>query len=181
MVGSAAAFTVNAASGKAGTPLNVTWTVSGTTASPYNVANVKIDYTIDGGANWTVLSASTANTGTANVTFPASLGASTPYVRVSAIGKVFYAVNKVTLTASLATSENTKDQVQIYPNPATDKLFVKNVSAKSTYSIFDATGRLVSEGSIVDGEINVSKLVKGTYVISFTNDGNSTKTKFIKK
>jgi len=97
------------------------------------------------------------------------------------MGNVFYAVNKVTLTASLATSENTKDQVQIYPNPATDKLFVKNVSAKSTYSIFDATGRLVSEGSIVDGEINVSKLVKGTYVISFTNDGNSTKTKFIKK
>ena len=181
VVGSAAAFTVNAASGKAGTPLNVTWTVSGTTASPYNVVNVKIDYTIDGGANWTVLSASTANTGTASVTFPASLGASTPYVRVSAIGNVFYAVNKVTLTASLATSENTKDQVQIYPNPATDKLFVKNVSAKSTYSIFDATGRLVSEGSIVDGEINVSKLVKGTYVISFTNDGNSTKTKFIKK
>ena len=84
------------------------------------------------------------------------------------------------------TEENIKEiktknyEVKIYPNPATDKLFVKNVSAKSTYSIFDATGRLVSEGSIVDGEINVSKLVKGTYVISFTNDGNSTKTKFIK-
>ena len=181
VVGAANAFTVNTASGKAGSPVNITWVVSGTTAAPYNVANVKIDYTIDGGATWAVLSASTANSGTASVTFPASLGASTPYVRVSAIGNVFYAVNKVTLTASLATTDNTKDQVQVYPNPATDVIFIKNISAKSSYSIFDAAGRLVSKGIINEGAINVSKLVKGTYMISFANGDNETKTKFIKK
>ncbi|MBU8883233.1 T9SS type A sorting domain-containing protein [Kaistella sp. DKR-2] len=181
VVGAAAAFKVNAASGAAGSPVNVTWVVSGTTAAPYNVANVKIDYTTDNGATWTVLSASAPNNGTAAVTFPSSLGASTPYVRVSAIGNVFYAVNKVTLTAALATSEIGKNIVQIYPNPATDVLFVKNISAKSTYTIYDATGRLVAKGQIDDGEINVSSLLKGSYVISFANDGSVTKTKFIKK
>ncbi len=126
-VGSAAAFTVAAASGNAGSPLDITWVVSGTTAAPYNVANVKIDYTTDNGATWSVLSNSTPNTGTASVTFPAALGASTPYVRVSAIGNVFYAVNKVTLTASLSTVDAEKNKFQLYPNPVKDMLYVKNL------------------------------------------------------
>lgn len=181
-VGSAAAFTVSAASGVAGSAMNVTWVVSGTTASPYSVANVKIDFTNDAGATWTVLSNSTANNGTASVTFPTSLGASTPYVRVSAIGNVFYAVNKVTLTAPvLANTEVGKNQVQIYPNPATDVLFVKSGSAKSNYMIYDSTGRIVAKGTLNNGEIRVSKLVKGVYVISFNNEGTIIKSKFIKE
>ena len=182
VVGAAAAFKVNAASGVAGNPVNVTWVVSGTTASPYNVANVKIDYTTDAGATWNVLAASTPNTGTASVTFPATLGASTPHVRVSAIGNVFYAVNKVTLTApSLGVNDADNKSVQVYPNPATEVLYAKNVSSKSTYEIHNAAGQLVAKGNVNNGEIKVNSLLKGAYVISFTDNGNSFKTKFIKK
>jgi hypothetical protein len=73
----------------------VEWDVAGTTAAPYNVANVKIDYTTDNGTSWTVLSASTPNDGAENFTFPASLNGQTIKLRVSSIGNVFYAVSSV--------------------------------------------------------------------------------------
>lgn len=73
----------------------VEWDVAGTTAVPYNVANVKIDYTADNGTSWTVLSASTPNDGSENFTFPSSLNGQTVKLRVSSIGNVFYAVSSV--------------------------------------------------------------------------------------
>ncbi|WP_417430912.1 reprolysin-like metallopeptidase [Halpernia sp.] len=181
VVGSASAFTVNTASGPAGSPVAISWVVSGTTASPYNVANVMIDYTNDNGATWSVLSNSTANNGSASVIFPASLGASTPYVRVSAIGNVFYAVNKVTLTAPLATSEAEKLKLQIYPNPTKEILFVKNISSKSAYKIYDLSGKLVSSGVLNNNQVRVSSLTKGIYVITIDDNGKTTESKFIKE
>lgn len=182
IVGSAAAFTVNAVTGAAGSPMNVTWVVSGTTATPYNVANVKIDYTNDNGTTWNTLLASTPNSGTASVTFPATLGASTPIVRVSAIGNVFYAVKKITLTAPiLAVSNTDKNSVQVYPNPTSDVLHVTNVTAKTAYKIYSATGQLVSNGNINDGVVKVNQLVKGSYLISFEVDGKTSNIQFVKK
>lgn len=80
------------------TPTPIQWVVANTNAAPYNVANVKIDYTTDNGANWTVLTPSTPNDGSENFTFPSSMSGQTIKVRVSAIGNVFYALGNVTLT-----------------------------------------------------------------------------------
>ncbi len=80
------------------TPTPIQWVVANTNAAPYNVANVKIDYTTDGGNTWTVLAASTPNDGSENFTFPASMSGQTIKVRISAIGNVFYALGNVTLT-----------------------------------------------------------------------------------
>lgn len=76
-----------------------TWDVVGTNAAPYNVANVKIDYTTDNGANWTVLSASTPNDGSESFDFAAFATNSEILIRVSAIDNVFYTVGKVTVSA----------------------------------------------------------------------------------
>lgn len=181
VVGSASAFTVNASTLTPNTNSTITWVVSGTTASPYNVANVKIDYTFDGGATWTVLAASVPNSGTASVLIPASLAGKSGHVRVSAIGNVFYAV-KQNNVATLGTSEagNVKT-VQIYPNPVDDILNVKNISSKSTYEIYNAPGQLISKGTIGDGKIVVRDLVKGVYFININDNGTDLKTKFVKK
>jgi hypothetical protein len=72
VVGSAAAFTVSTTS-LPDTNSTVTWVPSGTTASPYNVTNVKIDFTSDSGVTWTTLAASVPNSGTASVTVPVEL------------------------------------------------------------------------------------------------------------
>lgn len=181
VVGSAAAFTVNAATLTPNANSTITWVVSGTTASPYNVANVKIDYTYDSGATWTTLAASVPNSGSASVFVPAALAGKIGHIRVSAIGNVFYAV-KQNNVGTLATAEvgNVKT-VQIYPNPVDDVLNVKNISPKSTYEIYNAPGQLIAKGVIGDGKIVVRDLVKGVYFISIDENGITLKNKFVKK
>lgn len=181
VVGSAAAFTVNATTLTPNTNSTVTWVVSGTTAAPYNVANVKIDYTYDGGDTWTVLAASVPNSGSATVFVPAALAGKSGHIRVSAIGNVFYAV-KQNNVGTLATSEteNVKT-VEIYPNPVDDVLNVKNISSKATYEIYNAPGQLINKGSVGDGKIIVRGLVKGVYFINIDEKGTLYKNKFIKK
>ena len=80
-------------------PGPLTWDVVGTNAAPFNVANVKVDYTVDNGANWVVLSASTPNDGNENFSFAGFATNSQLKVRISAIGNVFYAVAPVTVSA----------------------------------------------------------------------------------
>jgi len=86
------------------TPTPIQWIVANTNAAPYNVANVKIDYTTDNGTNWTVLSASTPNDESENFTFPSSLNGQTIKVRISSIGNVFYAVGPVSIAPLSACS-----------------------------------------------------------------------------
>ncbi len=77
----------------------LTWDVVGTNAAPFNVANVKIDYTTDNGANWIVLAASTPNDGTENFSFSSFATNSVLKIRISAIGNVFYSIAPVTVSA----------------------------------------------------------------------------------
>lgn len=78
----------------------ILWDVVSTNVAPYNVANVKIDYTTDSGTTWNVLIASTANDGTENFTYPTALNNQNIMLRISAIGNVFYAVKSVYVTTS---------------------------------------------------------------------------------
>lgn len=81
------------------------WDVVGTNAAPFNVANVKIDYTTDNGATWTVLAESTPNDGSENL--QVALPTGTPVkVRVSAIGNVFYAIGSATVSKTPTAAPN---------------------------------------------------------------------------
>ena len=70
----------------------ITWDVANTNNAPYNVSNVKIDYTTDNGNTWNDLVASTPNNGSYTVQMPSSLNGPIK-LRISAIGNVFYAVS----------------------------------------------------------------------------------------
>ena len=83
-------------------PGPLTWDVVGTNAAPFNVANVKIDYTTDNGATWTALAESTENDGTEDFSFSSFATNTALKVRVSAIGNVFYTVAPVTVSAIVA-------------------------------------------------------------------------------
>lgn len=83
-------------------PGPLTWDVVGTNAAPFNVANVKIDYTADNGATWTELAASTPNDGTEDFSFASFPTNTALKVRISAIGNVFYAIAPVTVSAIVA-------------------------------------------------------------------------------
>jgi hypothetical protein len=77
----------------------ITWDVVGTNGNGYNVQNVKIDYTTNDGASWTVLSASTPNDGAEPFVLSSLPTGSTVKIRISAIGNVFYAIGSATVSA----------------------------------------------------------------------------------
>lgn len=81
----------------------ILWDAVNTNAAPYNVSNVKIDYTTDNGTTWTDLVASTPNTGSYTGQMPASLTGAVK-LRISAIGNVFYAVSPQITVAAAPTS-----------------------------------------------------------------------------
>lgn len=77
----------------------LTWDVVGTNTSPFNVSHVKIDFTADNGASWSVLAASTPNDGVELFSFPSHATNKQLKIRISAIGNVFYTLAPVTVSA----------------------------------------------------------------------------------
>jgi hypothetical protein len=79
----------------------VTWNVVGTNAAPFNVANVKISFSSDGGLTYpTVLLASTANDGSEAVTMP-STTTTTARIKVEAIGNIFFDISDANFTLTV--------------------------------------------------------------------------------
>ncbi|MDC3390598.1 T9SS type A sorting domain-containing protein [Flavobacteriales bacterium] len=63
---------------------------------------------------------------------------------------------------------NGPDRVNIYPNPASDNIYISNLIENSQMKIFDITGKLVFEAEVADKEyVNISELSKGIYQINF--------------
>lgn len=90
----------------------------------------------------------------------------------------------ITLQSTLSASEveHLKNDVEVYPNPATDDLLVKNSQKNTGAEILDISGRVVLSLEKINEKIDVSQLVKGTYFLVIKNeDGTLSKTKFIKK
>ncbi|WP_312768868.1 reprolysin-like metallopeptidase [Epilithonimonas sp.] len=82
----------------------ITWDVVNTNLAPYNVSNVKIDYSTDQGSTWNILTNSTPNDGLESFDFSSVNANSLVIVRVSAVGNVFYALGNVSVT-SVATCD----------------------------------------------------------------------------
>ncbi len=96
----------------------ISWDVANTNQAPYNVANVKIEYTTDlnNGAAWTELVASTPNDGNFEIQMPATLQGNIK-LKISAVGNIFYAVSpSITVGAAPATLNNPPTGLAIFEN-----------------------------------------------------------------
>lgn len=80
----------------------ITWDVVNTNLAPYNVTNVKIDYSSDQGLTWNVLAATTPNDGSETLDFSAVSADQNIVVRISAVDNVFYALGNVAVANVLA-------------------------------------------------------------------------------
>lgn len=164
--------TVNNATYDGNSVIPVTWNVAGTDAGTINTQNVTILLSKDGGANFnTVLAASVPNNGSALVNLPNENVAS-GRIMVKALNNIYFAVNTSTFSitqTSLATSETAVKSFSIYPNPSHDvvNILLKNSSQKANYSLFDASGRLLKNGSFKsETKVQVSDLINGNYLIT---------------
>ena len=89
-------------------------------------------------------------------------------------------ISKITFKNSLAVEDikQNREQIIIYPNPATNYFKISSKDAKSTLNIYNSAGQLVlSKVYKKDEEINVSNLLPGIYFVKV----NGSTLKLIKK
>ena len=84
---------------------------------------------------------------------------------------------------STSVEENSKTIQLIYPNPATDKIYISNLKEDNTLvKIYDINGRLVLENKISNNEyLNISNISKGIYQIKFEGSDWNEMRKLIKE
>lgn len=151
-----------------GSSQTVTWDVAGTTANGVNAANVDILWSTDNGSTWTTLLAGVPNNGSQTITIPDTLTHS-GRIMVKGSNHIFFDINNANI--SVRTSEDilpddnsSSTEIKLYPNPVKSILTLTNTSNEE-YKIYDMSGRLVGEGNLESGTLNVSKLTNGIYVI----------------
>jgi len=84
----------------------------------------------------------------------------------------------------LGTTDWNLNESKVYPNPATDKLFLSQPEAFTTYTIYNMVGAKVISGSIrrETGSIDINRLTKGVYILQLSNNGSKSETiKIIKE
>ncbi|MBK1897447.1 BspA family leucine-rich repeat surface protein [Chryseobacterium paridis] len=74
----------------------------------------------------------------------------------------------------------THNEISIYPNPATDFIYIKNAKGFGSYKIFDVSGRIVLQNSLNDEKINISSLTKGNYILKIISKDKIQSLKLIK-
>lgn len=81
------------------------------------------------------------------------------------------AVNNGYIACGSTTSSlnlNGPDRINIFPNPATDNIYISNLKEQSIIKIFDINGKLVLKNKVSNKEyINISTLSKGMYQVTF--------------
>jgi PKD repeat protein len=92
------------------------------------------------------------------------------------------ASNPVTINVISPTgvNEQHKDEMQIFPNPVSELLFIKGYTPDSHYMICDVVGNLVKEGILHSDNISVNDLPKGMYLLKFSGNGAGAVKRFIK-
>lgn len=74
-----------------------------------------------------------------------------------------------------------KQSLEVYPNPASDILYVNNLSVESAeYAIFNVMGQKMTAGS-TSGSISVAELEKGLYILQIKGEKCLETTKFMVK
>ena len=77
---------------------------------------------------------------------------------------------------------NGPDRINVFPNPATDNIYISNLSETSVVKVYDIGGKLVLENKVSNNEyLNISSLSKGIYQIKFEGKEWSGVRKLIKE
>jgi hypothetical protein len=74
-----------------------------------------------------------------------------------------------------------RNNLEVYPNPVTNQLFIKNVKPGESYRIVDQLGRTISTGRIsTGGVIEVSQFPAGIYFLQIGHKDHLSQTRFVK-
>lgn len=88
------------------------------------------------------------------------------------------------ITVIVSVFNNVTENLSVYPNPAQDVLYVKNIPADTQVRISDITGRihLMQKASDISHGIDLAGMQKGLYFLTVEKDGRAVATvKFVKR
>ena len=182
-----------------GSTQTITWTVAGTNAAPFNVADVKITLSVDGGLTYPhVVTASTPNDGTEDLVIPAVGPVTTARIKVEAVGNIFFDIsnNNFSITGSTTPSFDFASPAAVAvpcgSTSATISLGTTQISGFSTPVVLTASGNPggttvsfspnpVAPGSSTQVSLNnMGSLTPGTYNVTVTGTaGTTVKTRVI--
>jgi hypothetical protein len=155
--------------------------------------NLKVEYSADGGQSFQTLS-------TINLTSVvpcANWSGSIPQSSVPAGADFKFRISgqwtsgdywvilddvKISQSPFLATSDITKKESAVYPNPFKDVIYFDNADAVKSVSIADVSGRNVVNNIKVSKELQLKDLKTGVYLLTINyKDGQSKTSKIVKK
>lgn len=154
---------------------------------------LKVEYSADGGLNFTTLSTITLNSVISCTTWSGSIPQGTVpsgagfRFRVSGqwtSGEYDVILDdfKISQSPFLASSDIAKKESLIYPNPFKDVIYLDNADAVNSISIADVSGRTIKDIKKVSKELLLNDLKTGLYILTVHyKDGQSKKNKIIKK
>jgi hypothetical protein len=90
-------------------------------------------------------------------------------------------ISNVINHTDLGITNITKEKFVVYPNPTMETLNISNVSDKTTYAIYNISGKMISKGRITDSKVNVSNLPAATYFIALEDNETREMVTFIKQ
>jgi len=107
---------------------------------------------------------------------------SQPWDYVDNFGFLITFMVRPNLNYAVSVDEIEQSELVVYPNPASDKLYISNTNVGSTIEIYNNIGALVATKKANNSleEISLSSLVDGVYLIKSINKGSVSVAKFIK-
>jgi hypothetical protein len=145
----------------------------GTISADLNAGSIQFGNTTipatGGWQNWTTVSrTATINAGTYNFGIYAQTGGyNLNWVRISKAAGARAATTPDGTTAA--------ERIELYPNPATDRLYLRasRSLSTSTYQVLDAWGQRVAQGNASAESLDISALRSGVYTLLLTIDGQT--------
>ncbi|WP_418122280.1 DUF5074 domain-containing protein [Chryseobacterium sp. PTM-20240506] len=162
------------------TTVNSTTTIDlKTVVSDADNLSLAIVKTVKSNSNSGVVNA-VINTNDELVLTPQNTGTSTVVISFNSNGKLVEKSLVVNANLStLGTADVRKLELGIYPNPATDVLNIKTQDKVLNTVVYDASGKIIPT-QFSNGQINVSTLTKGIYILKVVTDKAVYQQKFIK-
>jgi hypothetical protein len=77
--------------------------------------------------------------------------------------------------------QNADQEISVYPNPADQVLYFRNVEVNTPVEIFDRSGNKVVTTKISGNTVNISALRKGIYLVRISSQNPPISIKFIKE
>jgi endonuclease I/type IX secretion system substrate protein len=82
---------------------------------------------------------------------------------------------------TLSVSEFDELNIQIFPNPSTNRIFIKGIKEQSTIEVFSAEGRQLSTSILSSNSFIDLNVYSGVYFVKISSEGKSTVKKIIVK